>query len=256
MVIPRIDPRAAGLVFLSTAVWVIATTSVAGGLAWALGLILLLAGMSRQGHASAPLPRRWLAWTLLVAVATALLYAIFVSAGDDIVLQWGMLRLTETGLLLGMRMGLRLMALAVLAALAALVTAPLGMAAGVTRTLLPLRRVGVPVETIFYFAFFVLRMFPLLVRESHAIRLAQQARGIRFAGSLWARWRSLPALLVPVFAAALRRGDQLALALAARGMDVRRTPAMVLALRFRGIDWFLSVVVFAGWAAWLWFRLH
>ncbi|MEW5701398.1 MAG: energy-coupling factor transporter transmembrane component T, partial [Candidatus Zixiibacteriota bacterium] len=177
-------------------------------------------------------------------------------AGDDIVLQWGMLRLTEAGLLLGMRMGLRLMALAVLAALAALVTAPLGMAAGVTRTLLLLRRVGVRVETIFYFVFFVLRMFPLLVRESHAIRLAQQSRGIRFSGSLRARWRSLPALLVPVFAAALRRSDQLALALAARGMDVRRTPAMVLALRFRGIDWFLTVAALAGWAVWLWFRLH
>jgi energy-coupling factor transport system ATP-binding protein len=129
------------------------------------------------------------------------------------------------------------------------------MAAGFTRVLLPLKRAGVPVESVFYFVFFLLRMFPLLVRESHAIRLAQQSRGIRFSGSPLARWRSLPALALPVFAAALRRSDQLALTLAARGVDTGRTPAAVKMLRFHRPDWILTAALLAGWGLWAWSRL-
>jgi len=202
------------------------------------------------------LPRYWFTWLALSATLTMLMYLLFVPADGDVLYQFGFLRATESGLLTGARMGLRLVALVFLAALAATLSAPLSLAAGLTRVLLPLRRCRVPVETVFYFAFFLLRMFPLLVRESRLIRLAQQSRGIHFGGSSWDRVHSLPALIVPVFAAGMRRGDQLALALAARGFDTRRVPTVVTALRFHVIDWLLAGLLFVGWSLWVWLRIH
>jgi energy-coupling factor transport system permease protein len=251
----RLDPRVVGFGLLSVSVWIATTVSLVTGGVWTAALFALLVALRRRSQDRAILPRYWLAWVALVAVLTLLLYLLFAPGNGGALYRFGPLRITDVGLRTGAQMALRLIAFALLAVSAVLLSAPLYLAAGLTRVLLPVRRLGVPVQQVFYFTFFLLRMLPFLVREARTIRLAQQSRGICFSGSWAVRWRSLPAVILPVFSAAMRRGDQLAMALAARGFDIRRTPATVTILRFRRRDWILATSLLAGWGVWAWSRL-
>jgi energy-coupling factor transport system permease protein len=87
---------------------------------------------------------------------------------------------------------------------------------GLERLLGPLSRVGVPVHEISMISVIALRFVPTLMDETARIIKAQTGRGARFDGGLVARARSAVPVLVPLFASALRRADDLALAMDAR----------------------------------------
>ena len=63
------------------------------------------------------------------------------------------------------------------------------------------------------------------------------------------------AVVVPVLAAGIRRSEQLALSLSARGFDTRCVPAAVTNLRFRAMDWALAGTLLAAWGLWVFVRL-
>ena len=65
-------------------------------------------------------------------------------------------------------------------------------------------------------AVIALRFVPTLLEEAHRIMKAQQGRGASFEGGLIAKARSALPILVPLFASAFRRADELALAMDAR----------------------------------------
>jgi energy-coupling factor transport system permease protein len=61
-----------------------------------------------------------------------------------------------------------------------------------------------------------LRFVPTLLDEARRIMKAQMGRGVEFTGGLIARARSAVPILIPLFAGAFRRADDLALAMEAR----------------------------------------
>lgn len=250
-----IDPRVVGLGLLSLAVWIGTTGSVVTGALWAGALLVLLLMLRAWVRERPALPRYSLVWVVTAAAMTMVLYLLFAPGGGVELYHVGPVRITGEALRAGAIMALRLLAFAFLAATAALLVPPLHLAAGLTRLLLPLRQLGVPVEQVFYFAFFLLKMFPFLVRETRIIRLAQESRGVVFSGPMIVRWRSFSALVLPVFSSAMRRSDQLALALASRGFDTRYVPAAATMLRLRRGDWVVVTALLAGWGVWLWLRL-
>ncbi len=83
----------------------------------------------------------------------------------------------------------------------------------------PLRALKIPVHLLYYIIWFALRSIPVLAGEAQTVSLAQRARGARLAGSPRQRLAGVLSLIVPVFAAAVRRSDRFALALEARGFD-------------------------------------
>jgi energy-coupling factor transport system permease protein len=83
-----------------------------------------------------------------------------------------------------------------------------------------LTRLGLPFALSFALSL-SFRLVPLFADTVRGIQDAQKARGLDpEAGGLLARVRSYPPLLVPVFAAALRRADQLAIALESKGFGL------------------------------------
>jgi biotin transport system permease protein len=98
----------------------------------------------------------------------------------------------------------------VLAALVTVTTRTSDILDAVEGGLRPFRRFGLDAARVSLTLSIALRTVPLLARTASGIRDAQRARGRRF---------SITAFVVPLLVAALRQADDLADALAARGLD-------------------------------------
>jgi energy-coupling factor transport system permease protein len=125
-------------------------------------------------------------------------------------------RVTREGAILGGIFAWRIAVMVSTAALLTATTAPVDLGDALERLLGPLSRIGVPVHELAMISVIALRFVPTLLDEAHRIIKAQQGRGANFEGGIVARARSAVPILVPLFASAFRRADDLALAMDAR----------------------------------------
>jgi energy-coupling factor transport system permease protein len=97
-----------------------------------------------------------------------------------------------------------------------------------------LTRLGVPYKVGFTMTM-AFRLVPVFLDAAGTIVQAQRCRGLDFdRGGLWERLRRYTPVIVPVFMGALRRADNMAMALEARGFQSRR-PRTVLQVHPFGI---------------------
>lgn len=132
-------------------------------------------------------------------------------------------------------------------------TTPVALAEGVVQLLRPLRRVRVPVDEFGLMVLVALRFIPVLVQETEQLVKAQASRGADLTtGSPVARVRGVALLLVPLVQGALRRAENLAVALESRGYGVTGEATLLHEGRLRLADWsVLLVIVGATLAAYL-----
>ena len=117
----------------------------------------------------------------------------------------------------------------------------------------PLRLFRLPVDEFGLMTLISLRFIPVLVQEAEQLIKAQISRGADFTmGSPAARVRRLGTLLVPLVQGALRRAENLATALDARGYGVTGEATLLHEGRLRFSDWvvLIAVPVLTGLAYW------
>jgi energy-coupling factor transport system permease protein len=96
---------------------------------------------------------------------------------------------------------------------------------GLAALLNPLTRLGLPTHDFVLMVQVALHFLPILAREAESIAKAQASRGAEWGtqrkqgAGLFKRVRQALPLLVPLFLTALRRAENLALAMEARGYD-------------------------------------
>lgn len=127
----------------------------------------------------------------------------------------GGLGISEEGLVAGWQVFFRLVALITIASLLTLTTSPMNLTAGLEALFAPLKKVGLPAHEIAMMMSIALRFVPTLFEEAQTIIKAQQSRGAG-TGGLLARIKGLLPLLVPLCAGAIRRAEELAVAMEAR----------------------------------------
>jgi energy-coupling factor transporter transmembrane protein EcfT len=193
---------------------------------------------------------RALKWSLPFALVIFSLYILLAAGENTPVWTWGPLAAGQTAIETGGVLSLRFLTFVVLARSLSSMLTPTRFAVGVTRMLWPLKAIGVGIESVYYLVFFIVRLAPALVEEARIIQFGQRSRGLVAAKSWYRRVTGSAALIVPVFAAAMRRSERLSLALTSRGFNPSHAPAIVETQRFRGIDWLISVVVLVIWIAW------
>jgi len=139
-------------------------------------------------------------------------------SGDGLVIvKFGKLAVTQTGLETGAMMSLRLVLLIVMSSLLTLTTSPLDLTDAIERLLGPFKKIGVPAHEIAMMMTIALRFIPTLIEEMDRIMKAQQSRGAEFTeGNLLNRAKGIVPLIVPLFVSAFRRADELAMAMEAR----------------------------------------
>lgn len=153
---------------------------------------------------------------LFIIVFTGLLN-LFFTPGDHYLVEWGFLRISDTGLRNAVFMVIRIMLLIMGTFLLTYTTSPIRLTDALEQLLGGLKRFHVPVHELAMMMSIALRFIPTLIEETDKIMSAQRARGADFeSGNLVQKARALVPILVPLFISAFRRADELATAMECR----------------------------------------
>jgi len=152
---------------------------------------------------------------ILIVILTAVLNMLY-TAGD-ILWQWWIIKITREGVVLAVKMGLRILLLVTGSSILTFTTSPIMLTDAIEALLSPLKVFHVPVGELAMMMSIALRFIPTLMEETQKIMNAQKSRGADFeTGSLTSRAKALVPILVPLFVSAFRRADELAMAMESR----------------------------------------
>ena len=157
----------------------------------------------------------------LKAVVVLLLFTVvmnlLLTQGENVLFQFGFLRITENGLRVSVFMAIRLIFLIIGSSLMTFTTTPNALTDGIESLLRPLNKIGVPVYEVAMMMSIALRFIPILLEETDKIMKAQIARGADLgSGNIIQKAKSMIPILVPLFVSAFRRANDLAMAMEAR----------------------------------------
>lgn len=233
----RLDPRGKVLFAVFLMIVSVFTTSILFYVAIVLGLCLLirLSGISIRG-----LMKNIRPFIILVSI-TALYHLIFSARETPEILNIFGFRLTEGGLYMAVSFSLRVLVFVVIAFFISLTTPPVDLGETLVGWLKPLKKLKVPVGDIGLIVFIAMRFVPVLAEEFDTIRKAQIIRGVDFSGGLVKKARRLVFLLIPVFQSAIRRADDLALAIESRGYISGVERSSFREFKFVRRDWFFMI---------------
>jgi energy-coupling factor transport system permease protein len=227
----RLDPRAK--------VWAAILAGIAGLIFQQIGMLAGLLILSHLALLSARIPASRIRWLWLRLIPLLLMILILQplfapGPGPDLV-RFGPLRITLAGILEGLSFALRAAALAFVAATLLLTTESGQLVQGLVKLGLPYPW-GLTVGL-------AIRYLPTTYGLYITISEAQQARGwIVGRGGFVQRTRSYLPILVATIIAALRLSDNLAMALAARGLGFPAKRTVLHDIHFNRTDWLVVLV--------------
>ena len=132
--------------------------------------------------------------------------------------KWWIFTLSQEGIAQGFQVIYRVILILVLSNLLTLTTPPLAITGAIQTMLRPLKFIRLPADDIAMILSVAIQFIPTLMEETDSIRKAQIARGARLDSKrLTERARAMLPLVIPIFVAAFRRADELAMAMEARG---------------------------------------
>ncbi len=241
-ILHRLDPR---VKFIGTIVYIV-SLFVFDSWGYLLGAAFLTAAILLSRVPFSFMVRGLKAIVVLLIITMA--FNVLLTPGE-VLWQFGILRVTEEGLILAGKMGVRLIFLILGASLMTLTTTPTKLTDALESLMGPLKKIRVPVHEIAMMMSIALRFIPILLEETDKIMKAQMARGADFeSGNLIKKVKSMVPLLVPLFVSAFRRANDLALAMEARcyhGGD-GRTQMNPLRYRRRDVLAFLVLALYLG----------
>lgn len=150
-----------------------------------------------------------------VVLATVILNLLLTPG--EIIFKFWIITITKEGLKLSLFMSIRIMLLVMGTSLLTFTTSPIVMTDALEYVMKPLEKVKFPAHSVAMMMTIALRFIPTILEEMDKIIKAQTARGADFeSGTLVQRAKSLIPILVPLFVNALKRADELAIAMESR----------------------------------------
>lgn len=237
-VIHRLDPR----VKLGTTLLFIVSLFIfkgAAGYAVAALFLALVIKLSNVPFKFMVKGMKAIVFLLLITVV----FNLFLTPGDPLVTVWRF-TITRQGLSMALLLSVRLSFLIIGSSVMTLTTTPNQLTDGMEKMLSPLKKVKVPVHEIAMMMSIALRFIPILMEETDKIMKAQLARCADFeSGNLIKKAKSLVPLLVPLFIAAFRRANDLAMAMEARCYRGGEHRTKMKPLHYEKRDYIAYVVV-------------
>lgn len=211
---------------------------------WQLPIIVVLVGLLIW-TGSLPNVYRLRYLFVLIFVMTCTIWTFFYGPdGQPPLFEWGPVHISRTAPWFGLDMALKLDCFLAAGTLFLSVTRIEEFAYALTRLGLPYK-VGFTMTMAF-------RLVPVFVDAAATVVDAQRCRGLDFErGSLLQRIRRYVPVIVPVFMGALRRADQMAMTLDARGFQSNAVRTVLEPYTVRLLDVVVGVTVVAGAAAYL-----
>ena len=196
--IHKLDPR---VKLFATLIYIIALFSYKG-IAGVLFIVAALAAVIKISKVPFKFMVKGLKSIIILLLFTAC-FSVFFTQGEYTIWEYGILHISDTGLINAATMMIRLVLLIIGTSLMTLTTTPNQLTDGLEKSLGFLNKIHVPVHAIAMMMSIALRFIPILIEETDKIMKAQRAK-------------SMVPLLVPLFVSAFRRADDLAMAMEAR----------------------------------------
>lgn len=238
-ILHKLDPRVKIIATMLFVVELFIFDSLLGYIAMAAALGIVI-GISKVplGHIL-----KGLRPVLFLLIFTILLNTIH-ATGDNVILEWGFVRITVEGFINATYVAVRLIMLIIGSSLLTFTTTPSELTDGIEKLSAPLKMFKVPVHEMAMMMSIALRFIPILVEETDKIMKAQQARGACFdTGSIVQKAKSLVPLLVPLFVSAFRRATDLAMAMEARCYRGGKGRTKMKPLKFKALDYGTMLVM-------------
>ena len=152
---------------------------------------------------------------LFIVLFTSVLNLFY--GGGETLLKIGFMEIKSGGVSNAVFITVRIVSLILLSAVLTFTTSPTSLTDAIERLMKPLKVFHVKVHEIAMMMTIALRFVPTLLEETDKIMKAQMARGADFeSGNVIQRIRNMLPILVPLFVSAIRRANELALAMDAR----------------------------------------
>ena len=185
---------------------------------------------------------RWL--FLAIIFASFFLWTIFTKGGEEI-FHLGSLKITKQGLLYAGGMALRLGLMLYLGLIFIASTR-------IEEVYYGLVKLGIPFPASFALSL-SFRLVPIFSQATQTIIQAQLCRGLKMEGGMIKRFKSYLPVFIPVLFSALRKVDQLSIALETKGFSAKRKRTNWIEYKLSSKDYaflFLLILLSAG-AIWL-----
>lgn len=171
-----------------------------------------------------------------ILIFTGLLNLFLISSGDLLV-SFGVFKITKDGVKFALTMILRLILLISGASVLTYTTLPITLTDAIESLLNPLKRFHFPSHELAMMMTIALRFIPTLIEETQKIIAAQKSRGADFeTGSVIKRAKALTPVFVPLFISSFKRAEDLALAMEARCYNGGEGRTRLHELRYSGRD--------------------
>ncbi len=245
-ILHKLDPRTK--ILLST-VFIVAVFVASTPLAFLL-VTLLTAFLMAVSGIRASVIFKGIKPILFILVFTTLINILLTRGKGDPLLSFWIVTIYKEGLIRAFFMTLRVILLIIgTSLLLTYTTSPISLTDGLESLLSPLEKVHIPVHIFSMMMTIALRFIPTLVEETEKIMNAQKSRGADFtSGNLIRRAKSLIPLLIPLFASAFKRAEELAVAMECRCYRVDKKRTKMTHRRMRATDW-LSLLFIAAFLA-------
>jgi energy-coupling factor transport system permease protein len=243
-----LDPRAKIVAAILITAAVSFTPSLLGN------VCLLVACLALVGLGRIPLAYalRGIIPAVPILVVLAIMQLLFFGRTFDptspVIFHWGWVVITIAVARLVVVSAARFVELLIITSVFTLSTRTTELTTGIESLLRPFRRIRVPSHELALVVTIAIRFVPTLALEAERLMKAQASRGGRFGGSRWqfvATTRRMFPILVPLFTYALKRGEELIVAMEARaymGGEGRTTYTL---LRSTPADWIAPALAFA-----------
>jgi energy-coupling factor transport system permease protein len=232
----RLDPRTR---ILLVVLFMIALLAARHPLGLALCLAIILAGWRIARVPLEPLWRGWVSMLPLLLFLVGLQILFRVGDDPDVLLRIGSLVISSADLLAGLAVLLRFSGFMAVLGLAAASLSESEITRGLEALLHPLSLLHIPIQDFVMAVQVTLRFFPLLAQTAERIAKAQASRGADWRPSGWnliQRARQIAPVIVPLFVASLRRAENMALAMDARGYGSLPNRTSVVTLHYHWED--------------------
>lgn len=237
-VLHRLDPRIKILLTIAYVVMLFVAQNLFG-FVLAVGLIVVV-------YPLAKIPLRMILKSLKpvlpLVLFTSALNLFFVKG--TALWEWGFLSISWEGIRLAIFMSVRIVTLIAGSSLLTYTTSPIALTDAIERLLKPLEYIKFPVHELAMMMTIALRFIPTLLEETQKIISAQKARGADMeSGGLFQRAKALVPILIPLLISAIRRADELALAMECRCYHGDEGRTRMKQLHLSGRDGIASVIM-------------
>ena len=154
---------------------------------------------------------------VIMLLMITVLFNLFLTRTGNILVTFWVFQITDYGLKTALLMAIRLIYLILGSSLMTFTTTPNALTDGIESLLGPFQKIKLPVHEIAMMMSIALRFIPILLEETDKIMKAQIARGADLeSGNIIQKAKAMIPILVPLFVAAFRRANDLAMAMEAR----------------------------------------